>query len=102
MTDNQSLVLTPDSLEFFQSATMYNHVRRLAKERDHYMSRWTNLTMNEIGSNETVERSQTKQVPPRIVSNSYNSSASVGFENNHLAVELADWKARLRKQRQEL
>lgn len=37
-----------------------------------------------------------------IVLNGPTSSADEVAESNHLAVELADWKARLRKQRQEL
>lgn len=89
-------------MELFQSAAMYNHVRRLAKERDHYLSHWANLLMNEIVTNEDDMRPQTKPSPTRINSNSYSPSTSSGFDNNHLAVELADWKARLRKQRQEL
>lgn len=85
---------------------MYNHVRRLAKERDHYLSRWANLVVNEVAANEDGStRLPEKKTANRSNQNNavYNSTTTTaGFENNHLAVELADWKARLRKQRQEL
>lgn len=96
------MVLTPDSMDFFQSAAMYNHIRRLAKERDHYLTHWANLAVAELPAGEETNRRPGKQgvrshnIPP------YNTSTPNITDSNHLAVELADWKARLRKQRQEL
>ncbi|XP_041979739.1 girdin [Aricia agestis] len=95
VTDMQTVVLTPDAIDLFQSPTLFNHMRRLAKERDHYLQNWATLVLNEgLCENET----DTKNTNNR-------SSQSVNQNNGesqHLAVELADWKARLRKQRQEL
>lgn len=92
VTDMQSVVLTSEAIDLFQSPLMYNHMRRLAKERDHYLQNWASLVLNEgLCENEAVEQKS------RSTQNIPNQS-----ENQHLAVELADWKARLRKQRQEL
>ncbi|GBP57950.1 Protein Daple, partial [Eumeta japonica] len=94
VTDMQTVVLTPDAVDLFQSPTMFNHMRRLAKERDHYLQNWASLVLNE-GLCE--EGSDTRNQGTRSSQNVNQNS-----ESQHLAVELADWKARLRKQRQEL
>ncbi|XP_063362436.1 protein Daple [Cydia amplana] len=95
VTDMQTVVLTPDAVDLFQSPAMFNHMRRLAKERDHYLQNWATLMLNE-GLYET--ENENKNGTAR---STQNVSQSNG-ESQHLAVELADWKARLRKQRQEL
>lgn len=92
----QTVVLTPDAVDLFQSPTMFNHMRRLAKERDHYLQNWATMMLNE-GLYET-ESGENKNGTNRSTQNVNQSNG----ESQHLAVELADWKARLRKQRQEL
>ncbi|XP_047517144.1 girdin [Pieris napi] len=95
VTDMQTVVLTPDAIDLFQSPTMFNHMRRLAKERDHYLQNWASLVLNEgLCDNETDNKNCKNR-------SSQNVNQSNG-ESQHLAVELADWKARLRKQRAEL
>lgn len=95
VTDMQTVVLTPDAIDLFQSPTMFNHMRRLAKERDHYLQNWTSLTLNEgLCENETDGKNGKNRSMQNVNQNNGDSQ--------HLAVELADWKARLRKQRQEL
>lgn len=91
----QTVVLTPDAIDLFQSPTMFNHMRRLAKERDHYLQNWASLVVNEgLYENESEHKNGKNR-------STQNVNQSNG-ESQHLAVELADWKARLRKQRQEL
>lgn len=63
---------------------LFAHVKRLTSERDKLLQHWLTDICQETSSNTNL------------------SSAGEGIESNHLAVELADWKARLRKQRQEL
>lgn len=63
---------------------LYRHLRSLTIERDKLLHQW----VTDLGQ-ETVASSVT-------------NLNTEGVESNHLAVELADWKARLRKQRQEL
>ncbi|CAG4930092.1 unnamed protein product [Colias eurytheme] len=95
VTDMQTVVLTPDAIDLFQSPTMFNHMRRLAKERDHYLQNWATLVLNEgLCENEN----ENKNCKSRSTQNVNQTNG----ESQHLAVELADWKARLRKQRQEL
>lgn len=84
VTDEQTVVLTLDWSEH-QPQRLYSHVRSLIRERDLYLQQWGTA----LGQ-ETVKNSQNQATP------------AVGVESNHLAVELADWKSRLRKQRQEL
>ncbi|XP_028160156.1 protein Daple [Ostrinia furnacalis] len=95
VTDMQTVVLTPDAIDLFQSPTMFNHMRRLAKERDHYLQNWTSLALQEDLCENDNENKNGKNRSTQNV----NQNIS---ESQHLAVELADWKARLRKQRQEL
>ncbi|XP_063913920.1 protein Daple isoform X2 [Zophobas morio] len=83
VTDDQDIVLTLDQSEQ-SSLKLYNHVRTLTTERDKLLSQW----MSDLGQEVSV--------------GGPTSSAIEVVESNHLAVELADWKARLRKQRQEL
>ncbi|KAL1500867.1 hypothetical protein ABEB36_006292 [Hypothenemus hampei] len=76
VTDGQNLVLTVDWTEQAPQKLL-EHVRCLTSERDKMLQQW-------ITDLEGVEN-HTKEV-----------------ESNHWAVEVADWKAKLRKQRQEL
>ncbi|KAG6448860.1 hypothetical protein O3G_MSEX005727 [Manduca sexta] len=91
----QTVVLTPDAIDLFQSPTMFNHMRRLAKERDHYLQNWASLVLHEgLCENENENKNGKNRSTQNVNQNNGDSQ--------HLAVELADWKARLRKQRQEL
>ncbi|KAJ8919185.1 hypothetical protein NQ315_012173, partial [Exocentrus adspersus] len=83
VTDDQSVVLTSDWTEQ-PAERLYTHLRSLTGERDKLLYQW----ITDIGQ-------ETGASPP-------TSSSTEGVESNHLAVELADWKARLRKLRQEL
>ncbi|KAK5650688.1 hypothetical protein RI129_001717 [Pyrocoelia pectoralis] len=82
VTEGQNVVLTLDWTD--QSAQrLYAHVRSLVNERDNLLYKWItdlNQEPNVTNSNVSLE----------------------GVESNHRAVELADMKSRLRKQRQEL
>jgi chromosome segregation ATPase len=83
VTDEQKIVLTLDHTEQ-PAQRLYSHVRSLTVERDKLLQQW----MSDLGQ--------------EFVVNGPTSSTVEAAESNHLAVELADWKARLRKQRQEL
>jgi hypothetical protein len=101
VTDNQSLVLTQDSIELLSSDVMYHHILRLVKERDLLQSKW--MTSHFI---ETDSMSVANSKGSMSTNSSMTSVASVhttqSSENNHMAVELADYKSKLRKLRQEL
>lgn len=81
MTDDQNIVLTLDWTD--QSPQrLYSHVRMLIGERDKLLQQW----VADLGQE---------------ISNSPHSGGD-GVDAHHLAVEAADWKAKLRKQKQEL
>lgn len=89
VTDTQSLVLNVDGIENFPSNQMYDHLIRIARERDKYHSNW-------ISSLGAVEQTEGKSA------GASTTSSGVSTDQNHMAVELADQKAKLRKFRQEL
>lgn len=97
VTDNHHIVLTQDVTDIFPSDLMVNHIRRLVKERDEYLQYWTSLVLLDRG--ETAASNGSPKDSQHKMSSLAGSSSGDSF---HLAVELADWKARLRKQRQEL
>lgn len=87
--------------------SMYNHILRLTKERDSNYMKWMSAVCKEEDLNHTtniecveVPCSSTSVllVPPTFSLSSPSSKP----EMNHLAVELADMKSKLRKLRQEL
>nr|CAH7722518.1 unnamed protein product [Callosobruchus chinensis] len=88
VTDDQNVVLTSDWTE--QSPErLYSHVVKLISERDRLVQQWVSDLSQEGAANAAQEAAAT-------------AAAANGVDSNHLAVELADWKAKLRKLRQEL
>jgi chromosome segregation ATPase len=98
VTESQTLVLTPEFLENIQTDRMIDHIKRLAKERDKYHTSWISVlnVENEMITNQTQQQKN-------VTSNSSVSSTAASTpESQHLAVELADLKSKIRKFRQEL
>ncbi|XP_049845915.1 protein Daple isoform X2 [Schistocerca gregaria] len=90
VTENPQIVLIQDATsEVFPTDLMLVHLKRLAKERDEYLQGCVAAVCR-------PEASQPGETTPKL------SQQLCGGETHHLAVELADWKSRLRKQRQEL
>lgn len=83
------MVLGVEQESSVSSDILLNHVRHLVKERDEFLASWANATLGDA-SNTGGNK------PVRAVANNGSS------ESHHLAVELADWKSKHRKQRQEL
>lgn len=102
VTDNQSLVLTHDSLEQLSPNQMYNHLIRVSKERDHFHANLISNLITEIESPRNNDDSSTSSSLSSKISSSTNSQSSSHPDSNHMAVELADLKSKLRKMRQEL
>lgn len=111
VTDDQTLVLTTENRDGLNGDLMYKHLMRIMKERDVYHSNW-------IGSLTTVEQeqqptnsgsavlspgsSQSNRSTPGTATTPSSSGTNPGMDNNHVVVELADLKSKLRKLRQEL
>lgn len=102
VTDNQTLVLTPDFNENVPRERMLDHIVRLAKERDKYHSNWVTSVSSGEQHHESIGGHKGSALSSVVTSPASACSTSVSTESNHLAVELADLKSRLRKIRQEL
>ncbi|XP_066138737.1 girdin [Euwallacea fornicatus] len=83
VTDDQNLVLTSDWTEQTLQK-LFSHIKSLTSERDKLLQQW----VIDLGQEDII--------------NGTTRGSQDGVESNHLAVELADFKAKLRKQRQEL
>ncbi|XP_023727348.1 girdin isoform X2 [Cryptotermes secundus] len=93
VTDSHNIVLTQDVIsETLPPDLMVMHIRRLVRERDEYLQHWTVSVIQERSAGADSCNGQQRKA---------STPMSEG-ESHHMAVELADWKARLRKQRQEL
>ncbi|XP_067644456.1 girdin isoform X2 [Eurosta solidaginis] len=100
VTEDQSLVLTKESVNLLSPVNLYNHILRLTKERDNMYLRWiasmcteSDLSMNACGDS---------TMSPVSAALTTVSPSSTNSESNHMAVELADLKSKIRKLRQEI
>ncbi|XP_015121094.1 protein Daple [Diachasma alloeum] len=101
VTDYHDIVITQDSMENANMSGVFKEIKKLIHERDLYREKWRVAAINDStcpndspeGNNEGIIKSQ-----------QLNSIAkkSAREEHHHYAVELADWKSKVRKQRQEL
>lgn len=101
ITESQTLVMTAEFIESVPKEKMIDHIVGLAKERDKYHSQ---LISSLNADSETISsQSQKSSTMSSNVTSPTVSSASVSTtESQHLAVELADLKSKMRKIRQEL
>lgn len=106
VTESQTLVLTPEFTDNVPREKMLDHIIRLAKERDKYHSNWItsmNVESDTVHMHSHNARKGNGSIGSNVTSPSTASSTSISTtENNHLAVELADLKSKMRKIRQEL
>uniref|UniRef100_A0A182VWT8 HOOK N-terminal domain-containing protein n=1 Tax=Anopheles minimus TaxID=112268 RepID=A0A182VWT8_9DIPT len=104
VTDSQTLVLTQEALDQLSPELMCKHIVRLAKERDQYHGKWMSSFITDSEQQALVNSSSSKSSLHNAssASTSTANTPSTTSENNHLAVELADYKSKLRKLRQEL
>lgn len=111
VTDDQTLVLTTEMKELVQQEQMYTHLLRIMKERDIFHSKWIGSLATEqematsagSSSGGILSPGQSNRSTPGTATTP--NSMSGGHSNvdpNHVAVELADMKSKLRKLRQEL
>jgi hypothetical protein len=105
VTDSQTLVLTQEFVEHLSPDRMIDHIVRLARERDKYHTNWIeSLNKGETESLNVSLNAKNAANSSNITSPSVSSSTSSvsTTESNHLAVELADLKSKMRRVRQEL
>ncbi|XP_076244739.1 protein girdin [Calliopsis andreniformis] len=101
VTDCQDIVITQDAMENVNMGSLFTQIKKLIQELDLYRQRWRDTAINEStegnDSSISVEAEGLNKVQP-----SNPVVKSEREDNHHYAVELADWKSRVRKQRQEL
>lgn len=129
VTDNQTLVLTNDSLELLSPERMYEHIIRIARERDRFQSNWIASLAGgglggeaaqavgagagdaKLGTAGGVGQATAAAAVAAIAASSgaggaYGAAGLAGVatatDSGHMAVELADAKSKLRRFRQEL
>ncbi|XP_053956841.1 girdin isoform X2 [Anastrepha ludens] len=102
VTEDQSLVLTKESVNLLTPVNMYNHILRLTKERDNIYLRWITSMCSESDLNMSACGDGSISIPLSPLSCALTTSCPTSNENNHMAVELADLKSKIRKLRQEL
>ena len=99
VTDSQTLVLTPEFIESVPREKMIDHIIRLARERDKYHSNWISTLNLE---SETISSQKSSTMSSNVTSPTVSTASASTTESQHLAVELADLKSKMRKIRQEL
>lgn len=106
VTDDQTLVLTAEMKELVQQDKMYTHLLRIMKERDTFHSKWINslATEQEVsnGSGILSPGQSNRSTPGTATTPNSSGGGHPNIDPNHVAVELADLKSKLRKLRQEL
>lgn len=96
VTDSQTLVLNNDALENLSVDHLRDHVVRIARERDKYHTKWFTYVTPALGSDAIESKFSQHEA------SSGGSATPINSDQNHLAVELADLKSKMRKLRQEL
>ncbi|XP_076638848.1 protein girdin isoform X2 [Colletes latitarsis] len=101
VTDHQDIVITQDAMENVNMGSLFMQIKNLTQELDLYRQRWRDTAINEsVERNDSSISVETEEMNKVQLSNPVNKSERE--DNHHYAVELADWKSRVRKQRQEL
>lgn len=90
VTDSQTLVLNGEAINHTSVGLLHDHLVRIARERDRYHSKWISCAAPNADPLDAKAQSS-----PTI-------NTSMNSDQNHMAVELADLKSRMRKLRQEL
>lgn len=98
VTDYHDIVITTDAMENAKMTGTFKHIKRLLRERDVYLEKWRLASINDLSVND-LNCSDDNDGKIR---HTNSISKSDREENHHYAVELADWKSKVRKQRQEL
>ncbi|KAK9297248.1 hypothetical protein QLX08_008977 [Tetragonisca angustula] len=101
VTDYQDIVITQDAMENVNMGCLFVQIKKMTQELDLYRQKWRDTIINEsIERNDSSISVETEEMNKVQQSNPIVKSERE--DNHHYAVELADWKSRLRKQRQEL
>ncbi|XP_008543968.1 girdin isoform X2 [Microplitis demolitor] len=94
VTEMPEIVVNQDTMD--NVPEVFKLIKQLLHERDFYQSKWKSVTAGDLsgaaGSPSQDDAAKSQQA----------SAVKSDQENHHYAVELADWKSKIRKQRHEL
>lgn len=96
VTDSQTLVLNSEAMQNITIEHLHDQIVRIARERDKFQLKWISCVAP-TGS----DSSDRGKASGNSSTNSTSATSSIG-DQNHMAVELADMKSKMRKLRQEL
>lgn len=99
VTDHQDIVITQDAMENANMGYLFALIKKWIQELDLYREKWRDTVLDD-----SVERNDSSiSAESEDISKVQQSHPVTKTEDNHhYAVELADWKSKVRKQRQEL
>ncbi|PBC30805.1 Protein Daple [Apis cerana cerana] len=101
VTDHQDIVITQDAMENVNMGYLFTEIKNMSQELDLYRQKWRDTIINEsVERNDSSINVEAEEINKVQQSNPVIKSERE--ENHHYAVELADWKSKVRKQRQEL
>ncbi|XP_047355812.1 protein Daple [Vespa velutina] len=101
VTDNQDIVVTQDAMENVNMGCLFMQIKTIVQELNLYKEKWGNVAANEISErNDSSISAEAEEINKVQQSNPVTKSERE--DSHHYAVELADWKSKVRKQRQEL
>ncbi|XP_043277284.1 protein Daple-like isoform X2 [Venturia canescens] len=94
ITDKSDIVIARETFENANITGLFEQIRHLLRERDTYREKWGGSSLDDVTIEIEDESGAAQSRAP--------SGKTEREKNHHSAVELADWKSKLRKQRQRL
>ncbi|XP_072753256.1 uncharacterized protein Girdin [Anoplolepis gracilipes] len=100
VTDHQDIVITQDAMENANMGFLFTQIKKWIQELDLYREKWRDAALDDsVERNDSSISAESEEMSKIQQSHSVTKAER---EDNHHYAELADWKSKVRKQRQEL
>ncbi|XP_070151951.1 girdin isoform X2 [Polyergus mexicanus] len=101
VTDYQDIVITQDAMENANMGFLFTQIKKWIQELDLYREKWRDAALDDsVERNDSSISAESEEMSK--IQQSHPVTKAEREDNHHYAVELADWKSKVRKQRQEL
>ncbi|KAM0731764.1 Protein Daple [Formica fusca] len=101
VTDYQDIVITQDAMENANMGFLFTQIKKWIQELDLYREKWRDAALDDsVERNDSSISAESEEMSK--IQQSHPVAKAEREDNHHYAVELADWKSKVRKQRQEL
>ncbi|RLU18432.1 hypothetical protein DMN91_008789 [Ooceraea biroi] len=101
VTDHRDIVITQDAMENANMGYLFAQIKKWIQELDLYREKWRDAALDDsIERNDSSISAESEEISK--VQQSHSVAKAEREDSHHYAVELADWKSKVRKQRQEL